>query len=52
MLATILVVLVMLWLLGIATATTLGGSIHVLLVLAAMLVIFNLVRLALGLRVL
>ena len=52
MLATILVVLVMLWLLGIATSTMLGGSIHALLVLAAMLVIFNLARLVFGLRVL
>ena len=52
MLATILVILVTLWLLGVATSTTLGGSIHVLPVLAAMLVIFNLVRLVFGLRVL
>lgn len=52
MLAAILVVFVTLWLLGIATSTTLGGSIHVLLVLAAMLVIFNVVRLRLGRRVL
>ena len=52
MLATILVILVMLWLLGVATSTMLGGLIHVLLVLAAMLVIFNLGRLAFGLRVL
>jgi hypothetical protein len=52
MVATILLVLVVLWRHGIATSTMLGGSIHVLLVLAAMLVIFNLGRLALGLRVL
>ena len=52
MLTSIMVSLFILWLLGIATSTTLGGSIHVLLALAAMIVIFNLVRVGAGHRVL
>ena len=52
MFATILVVLVMLWLLGIATSITLGGALHALLLLAAVLVIVNITRFLAGLRVL
>jgi hypothetical protein len=52
MFATILVVLVMLWLLGIATSITLGGALHALLFLAALLVIVNITRFLAGLRVL
>ena len=43
MLWTILVVLVVLWLLGIVTSYTLGGFIHILLVVAVVILIFRLV---------
>ena len=48
MLGTIAVVLVVLWLLGIVTSNTMGGLIHVLLVIA--IVVF-LVRVIQGRRV-
>jgi hypothetical protein len=51
MFATILVALLMLWLLGIAISITLGGALHALLLLAAVLVIVNIARLLAGLRV-
>jgi hypothetical protein len=44
MLWTIAVVLVVLWVLGLVSAYTLGGFIHVLLVLAVILVIVQLVQ--------
>jgi len=37
MLQTIAIILLVLWLLGLITATTLGGFIHVLLVIAVVL---------------
>jgi hypothetical protein len=43
MLWTIAVILLVLWLLGLVTSYTLGGFIHVLLVLAIVVVIYNLV---------
>ena len=43
MLWTIFVVLLVLWLLGMVSAYTLGGFIHILLVLAVITLIFNLV---------
>ena len=43
MLWTIFVVLLVLWLLGVVSAYTLGGFIHILLVLAIVVVIYNLV---------
>jgi hypothetical protein len=43
MLWTIAVILLVLWLLGLVTSYTLGGFIHVLLVLAVVVVIYNLV---------
>ncbi|MFY9676062.1 MAG: lmo0937 family membrane protein [Terriglobales bacterium] len=43
MLWTIFVVLLVLWLLGMVTSYTLGGFIHILLVLAVITLIFNLV---------
>ena len=49
MLWTIAVVLIVLWLLGIVTAYTMGGFIHVLLVIA---IIFALLRFIQGRRVL
>lgn len=47
MLWTIAVILVVLWLLGLVTSNTMGGFVHVLLVVA---VIFILVRLIQGRR--
>jgi len=43
MLYTIAVVLVLLWLLGMGTATTLGGLIHVLLVIAVIVVLLRVI---------
>jgi len=42
MLYTIAVVLVVLWLLGMVTSYTIGGFIHLLLVLAIIMVLINL----------
>ena len=42
MLWTITIVLVILWLVGLVSSYTLGGWIHILLVLAIILIIFNL----------
>ena len=44
MLYTIAVVLVVLWLLGLLTSYTMGGAVHVLLVLALILIVVNLVK--------
>jgi hypothetical protein len=43
MLYTVAVVLLILWLLGLVTSTTLGGLVHVLLVIALVMIVFNLV---------
>jgi hypothetical protein len=43
MLWTIFVILLVLWFLGLATSYTLGGFIHILLVLAVITLIFNLI---------
>lgn len=43
MLWTIFVVLLVLWLLGLVTSYTLGGFIHILLLLAVITLIFNLI---------
>ena len=43
MLYTIAVVLLILWLLGLVTAYTLGGFIHILLVVAIIMVVVNLI---------
>ena len=43
MLYTIAVVLVILWLLGLVTSYTLGGFIHILLVVAIVMIVFNLI---------
>jgi hypothetical protein len=42
MLWTIFVVLLVLWLLGVVSAYTLGGFVHILLVLAVVVVLFQL----------
>ncbi|MEI7810649.1 MAG: lmo0937 family membrane protein [bacterium] len=44
MLTTIAIILLVLWLLGIVSAYTLGGFIHVLLVIAVILIIFRIIR--------
>ena len=43
MLWTIFVILLILWLLGFATGTTFGGLIHLLIVVAVIVLIYNLV---------
>ena len=44
MLWTIFVILLVLWLLGVVTSYTLGGSIHVLLVVAVVLAVMQLLQ--------
>lgn len=44
MIYTIAVVLIILWLLGLVTSYTLGGLIHVLLVIALIVIVVNLLR--------
>jgi hypothetical protein len=41
---TIVVILVVLWLLGIVTKTTLGGVLHILLVIAIVFLLINAIR--------
>jgi hypothetical protein len=43
MLYTIAVVLMVLWLLGLVTSATMGGFIHVLLVIAIVMVLVNVI---------
>jgi uncharacterized membrane protein YtjA (UPF0391 family) len=43
MLYTIAVVLLVLWLLGLVTSATMGGFIHILLVIAVVMVLVNLI---------
>lgn len=44
MLVTIAVILLILWLLGIVTSYTLGGFIHILLVVAIVMILVRLIR--------
>ena len=44
MLSTIVVILVILWLLGIVTSYTLGGFIHLLLVIAIIVILIRVIR--------
>jgi len=44
MLTTIAVVLVVLWLLGLVTSNTMGGLIHVLLVIAIIMFLLRVIR--------
>jgi len=44
MLWTIVVILIFLWLLGTVTAYTMGGLIHILLVIAIVVVLFNVIQ--------
>lgn len=43
MLYTIAVVLIILWLLGLVTSSSIGGFIHILLVLAIIMILVNLI---------
>lgn len=43
MLYTLAVVLLILWLLGLVTSTTLGGFIHILLVIAVVMVLLRVI---------
>jgi flagellar biogenesis protein FliO len=44
MLSTIVIVLLVLWLLGVVTAYTMGGLIHVLLVVAVIVVLMRIIQ--------
>ncbi|MGA2220611.1 MAG: lmo0937 family membrane protein [Verrucomicrobiia bacterium] len=44
MLWTIAVVLIVLWLLGLVTSHTMGGVIHVLLVIAVIMILVNIIQ--------
>jgi energy-converting hydrogenase Eha subunit E len=44
MLGTIAVVLIVLWLLGLVSSTTMGGFIHILLVLAVVVILLQVIQ--------
>lgn len=44
MLYTVIILLIILWLLGLVTSYTMGGLIHVLLVIALVIFVFNLIQ--------
>jgi hypothetical protein len=44
MLYTIAVVLIVLWLLGLVTSYTMGGFIHILLVIAVIMILVNVIQ--------
>ncbi|MEP6821582.1 MAG: lmo0937 family membrane protein [Chthoniobacterales bacterium] len=44
MLWTIFVILIILWLLGLVSSYTMGGFIHILLVIAVVILIINLIQ--------
>jgi hypothetical protein len=44
MLSTLVIVLVVLWLLGVVTAYTMGGFIHILLVIAVVCVLLRVIQ--------
>jgi len=44
MLYTIAVILIVLWLIGLVTSTTMGGFIHVLLVIAIVVILVNVIN--------
>ena len=44
MLVTIAVILIILWLLGVVTSYTIGGFIHILLVIAIIMILIRLIR--------
>lgn len=44
MLSTVIVILIVLWLLGMVTSYTLGGLIHILLVIAIVVVLIRVIQ--------
>ncbi|MCX6786017.1 MAG: lmo0937 family membrane protein [Candidatus Komeilibacteria bacterium] len=44
MLTTIAVILIILWLLGLVTSYTIGGFIHILLVIAIIMILIRLIK--------
>jgi len=44
MLETIAVVLLILWVLGLVSSTTMGGFIHILLIIAVVVILIRLIR--------
>ncbi len=44
MLTTIAIILIILWLLGLVTSYTVGGFIHILLVIAIIMILIRLIR--------
>nr|WP_320050482.1 lmo0937 family membrane protein [uncultured Desulfuromonas sp.] len=44
MLWTIAVILLVLWVLGLVSSTTIGGFIHILLVIAIVVIVINLIQ--------
>jgi len=44
MLWTIAVIMIVLWLLGMVTSYTMGGFVHLLLVIAVVMVLFNIIQ--------
>ena len=44
MLSTLIIVLLVLWLLGVVTSYTLGGLVHVLLVIAIIVVLLRIIQ--------
>jgi hypothetical protein len=44
MLWTLVVILIILWILGLVSSYTLGGFIHILLVVAIIVVLFNVIQ--------
>ncbi len=44
MLETIVIILLVLWLLGLVTATTIGGFIHILLVIAIIMILIRIIK--------
>jgi hypothetical protein len=44
MLSTLVIVLLILWLLGVVTSYTLGGLIHILLVIAVVVVLLRIIQ--------
>ena len=44
MLSTLVIVLVVLWLLGVVTSYTLGGLVHILLVVAIVVVLLRIIQ--------
>lgn len=44
MLTTIAIILIVLWLLGVVTSSTMGGFIHILIVIAVVMILIRLIQ--------